>query len=67
MHLVSNKYAVISEDLEFLAFSFARMRFQGRNLRTEAITGNMDENSKAWFLQRYDFYFKQLQEEHPVE
>ncbi|WP_312226866.1 hypothetical protein [Pseudescherichia sp.] len=63
MQLVSDKYVVSSGDLDFLAFSFAQMRSQGRHLCTEAITGNMDNDCKALFLQRYDRYLEQLEED----
>lgn len=63
MQLVSEKYVVSSGDLDFLAFSFAQMRSQGRHLCTEAITGNMDNDCKLLFLQRYDRYVEQLEEE----
>ncbi|WP_312209619.1 glycogen synthesis protein GlgS [Pseudescherichia sp.] len=63
MQLVSEKYVVSSGDLDFLAFSFAQMRSQGRHLCTEAITGNMDNDCKLLFLQRYDRYLEQLEEE----
>lgn len=62
MQLVSNKSFVSSRDLDFLAFSFARMRSQGRHLCTDAITGNMDEDCRAWFLQHYANCYEQLQE-----
>lgn len=63
MQLVSNKYVVSSGDFDFLAFSFAQMRSQGRHLCTEALTGNMDNDCKALFLQRYDRYLEQLEED----
>lgn len=62
MQLVSNEYVVSSGDFDFLAFSFAQMRSQGRHLCTEAITGNMDSDCKSLFLQRYDHHLEQLQE-----
>jgi len=62
MQLVSEKCVVSSQDFEFLAFSFAQMRSQGRHLCTEAITGNMDDDCKMLFLQRYDHHLGQLQE-----
>ncbi len=62
MQLVSNEYVVSSGDFDFLAFSFAQMRSQGRHLCTEAITGNMDSDCKTLFLQRYDHHLEQLQE-----
>jgi hypothetical protein len=60
MKLVSEKGVVSSRDLNFLAYSFARMRLQGRHLCTEAITGNMDEDCRLWFLKRYEFYVEHL-------
>lgn len=62
MQLVSNEFVVSSGDFDFLAFSFAQMRSQGRHLCTEAITGNMDSDCKSLFLQRYDHHLEQLQE-----
>ncbi len=62
MQLVSNRYVVSSGDFDFLAFSFAQMRSQGRHLCTEAITGNMDSDCKTLFLQRFDHHLEQLQE-----
>ncbi|WAH52793.1 glycogen synthesis protein GlgS [Pseudescherichia vulneris] len=63
MQLVGQKYVVSSGDLDFIAYSFAQMRSQGRHLCTEAITGNMDNDCKALFLQRYDRYLEQLKED----
>jgi len=63
MQIVSQKYAVSSGDFDFLAFSFAQMRSQGRHLCTEAITGNMDNDCKVLFLQRYDRYLEQIKED----
>ncbi len=67
MHSVSNNCVVSSRDLDFLALSFARMRIHGRHLCPDAITGNMDEGCKKWFLNRYKFYFEQLKEKEPAE
>lgn len=67
MQLVSDKSVVLSGDLDFLAFSFARMRLQGRHLCTQAITGNMDEACKRGFLERYEFYVTRLREESLAE
>lgn len=62
MQLVSEKGVVSSRDLDFLACSFARMSLHGRHLCTDAITGNMDEDRRLWFLKRYDFYVEQLKD-----
>lgn len=62
MQSVSEKGVVSSRDLDFLACSFARMHLHGRHLCTDAITGNMDEVCRLWFLNRYDFYVEQLKE-----
>jgi len=62
MQSVSEKGVVSSRDLDFLARSFARMHFHGRHLCTDAITGNMDEDCRLWFLDRYEFYVEQLKD-----
>lgn len=67
MQLASKKCVVSSWDLDFLAYSFARMRFHGRHLCTDAITGNMDEDCRIWFLKRYEFYLEQLNEKELTE
>lgn len=59
---LNDKCVVSPWDLDFLAFNFARMRLQGRHLCTDALTGNMDEECKMWFMERYEFYLTQLQE-----
>ena len=58
MQSVSEKGVVSSRDLDFLA----RMHLHGRHLCTDAITGNMDEDCRLWFLNRYDFYVEQLKD-----
>lgn len=63
MQVVSQTYVVSSGDFDFLAFSFAQMRSQGRYLCTEAITGNMNDDCKALFLQRYDRYLEQIKDD----
>ncbi|EAY5055150.1 glycogen synthesis protein GlgS [Salmonella enterica] len=60
MPLKSDKCVLFSGDLDFIALSFARMRLLGRQLPTDAITGNMDEDCRMQFLKRYEFYFEQL-------
>lgn len=62
MQSVSKRGVVSSRDLDFLACSFARMYLHGRHLCTDAITGNMDEACRLWFLKRYDFYVEQLKD-----
>ncbi|TNV22763.1 hypothetical protein FH968_01570 [Buttiauxella sp. B2] len=62
MQLVGDRSFVSSRDLDFLAFSFARMRSLGRYLCTDAITGNMDEDCRARFLRHYANCYEQLQE-----
>jgi len=62
MQLGSEKGVVSSRDLDFLASSFARMHLHGRHLCTDAITGNMDEDCRLWFLDRYDFYVEHLKD-----
>lgn len=62
MQLVSDVSNVSPRDLDFLALSFARMRSNGRYLCTDAITGNMDEDCRMWFLKHYATCYEQLQE-----
>ncbi|MFH2166687.1 glycogen synthesis protein GlgS [Enterobacter hormaechei] len=65
--MISDTCFVSSGDLDFLALSFARMRVQGRQLSINAITGNMDEDCRVWFLKRYEYYFAQLKEKELAE
>ncbi|WP_188016876.1 cell surface composition regulator GlgS [Pseudocitrobacter sp. 73] len=50
----SNIYSL--NNFDFLAQSFARMHDQGQEVDLEAITGNMDEEHRAWFYKRYERY-----------
>lgn len=64
MQLVSESSVMSLQNFDFLASSFATMQFQGREINMQDITGNMDDNSKSWLLNRYDFYLNQLK--HPA-
>ncbi|EAA1980535.1 glycogen synthase [Salmonella enterica] len=43
-------------NFEFLAITFAQMTVQGREINMDAVTGNMDEKQREWFLARYRFW-----------
>ncbi|EHI7918682.1 glycogen synthase [Salmonella enterica] len=45
-----------SGNFEFLAMTFARMADQGRAADMSAVTGNMDDRQREWFLERYRFW-----------
>lgn len=51
------------KNFDFLALSFARMRAQGHSVDLQAIVGNMDEEHREWFCQRYELYCHQVDEE----
>lgn len=63
MHFKGEKKAMLSQDFEFLASSFAQMTRQGRQVDLDDVTGTMDPVSKKWFLERYDFYLQKLDHE----
>ncbi|MCP6588140.1 cell surface composition regulator GlgS, partial [Klebsiella pneumoniae] len=44
------------KNFDFLALSFARMHAQGHSVDLQAIVGNMDEDHREWFCQRYELY-----------
>ncbi|WP_312948207.1 cell surface composition regulator GlgS [Superficieibacter sp.] len=44
------------QNFDFLARSFARMSSEGRQIDIRKVTGNMDEEHRSWFCQRYEFY-----------
>ncbi|EHF6859937.1 hypothetical protein J1L44_004949, partial [Salmonella enterica subsp. enterica serovar Panama] len=37
-------------NFEFLAITFAQMTVQRREINMDAVTGNMDEKQREWFL-----------------
>ncbi|EDW2057286.1 glycogen synthase [Salmonella enterica subsp. enterica] len=43
-------------NFEFLAITFAQMAGQGRAVNMDAVTGNMDDRQREWFLERYRFW-----------
>lgn len=47
------------QNFDFLARSFARMQREGRQIDISNVTGNMDEEQRSWFCQRYEFYQRQ--------
>lgn len=57
----SNIYSL--NNFDFLAHSFARMHEQGQNVDLEAITGNMDEEHRVWFCDRYACYCRMAEKE----
>ena len=48
------------KNFDFLARSFARMHAQGQPVDLQAIVGNMDEEHREWFCQRYELYCRQV-------
>lgn len=47
------------QNYDFLAQSFAHMYATGHTIDIETITGNMPEEVRKWFLERYEHYCKQ--------
>ncbi|EAO2872870.1 glycogen synthase [Salmonella enterica subsp. enterica] len=45
-------------NFEFLAITFAQMAVQGREINMGAVTGNMDDRQREWFLERYQFWLE---------
>ncbi|ENE8569035.1 glycogen synthase [Salmonella enterica] len=45
-------------NFEFLAITFAQMTVQGREINMNAVTGNMDEEHREWFTERYRFWLE---------
>lgn len=54
-------------NFDFLARSFARMHVLGRPVDMAAVTGNMNDEQRAWFRERYDYYRKQAEQAHDME
>ncbi|WP_072438293.1 cell surface composition regulator GlgS [Enterobacter sp. NFIX03] len=48
-------------NFDFLARSFARMYAMGQPVDIDAVTGNMTEEQKQWFLEHYNHYCQQAQ------
>jgi predicted GNAT superfamily acetyltransferase len=46
-------------NFDFLARSFARMQAMGHAVDIEAVTGNMSDEQKLWFCERYQRYLAQ--------
>lgn len=65
MQFVGESNVMLKQNFDFIAFSFAKMHLLGRVINVDAITGNMDGDSKKWFINRYDFYLNQLKYEIP--
>lgn len=55
------------KNFDFLAHSFARMKAEGRSVDILAVAGNMDEEQRNWFLERFNFYYQQAQQNEPVK
>ncbi|VYU44393.1 cell surface composition regulator GlgS [Metakosakonia massiliensis] len=49
------------KNFDFLARSFARMHALGQPVDIDAVTGNMNDEQKAWFRERYRHYRKQAE------
>lgn len=43
-------------NFEFLAITFAQMAAQGRAVDIDTVTGNMDEDHRKWFTERYRYW-----------
>ena len=46
-------------NFDFLARSFARMQAMGHAIDIQAVTGNMSDEQKLWFCERYQRYLEQ--------
>lgn len=44
------------KNFDFLARTFAIMQVEGHPVDLNAITGNMDEEHRRWFCERYSYY-----------
>ncbi|MEN0613414.1 cell surface composition regulator GlgS [Klebsiella indica] len=56
---MKNNETNLMKNFDFLAQSFARMNAQGQPVDLQAIVGNMDEEQREWFCQRYELYCRQ--------
>lgn len=56
---MKNNEMYLMKNFDFLAQSFARMNAQGQPVDLQAIVGNMDEEHREWFRQRYELYCRQ--------
>lgn len=61
MQSVKEQNVMSLPNFDFLALSFAQMRVHGRQLDIDTIAGNMDSESKLWFLSRYHYYVSYLE------
>ncbi|HDP0317347.1 TPA: cell surface composition regulator GlgS [Salmonella enterica subsp. enterica serovar Concord] len=59
--MLMNKDLYSVDNFDFLARSFARMHIEGKSVDIQAITGNMSEEHRQWFCQRYAYYCQQLE------
>lgn len=48
-------------NFDFLARSFARMHSVGRPVDLKAVTGNMSDEQRAWFRERYEHYRREVE------
>lgn len=66
MGVKTEGYAMQQQDqkalmnFDFLARSFALMQAHGQQVDIYAVTGNMDVQQQAWFLERYEYYRQQM-------
>lgn len=49
------------KNFDFLARSFARMHAEGQPVDIHAVTGNMSDEQKTWFRERYEHYRRQAE------
>lgn len=63
MQFVSESSVMSVQNFDFIAFSFARMQLRGRDVNLDNITGNMNDNSKKWFQNRFHFYLSEFKNE----
>ena len=65
MLMDNNIYSV--KNFDFLARTFAIMQVEGHPVDLDAITGNMDEEHRCWFCERYAYYCeKESPEQEPL-
>ncbi|WP_024560036.1 glycogen synthesis protein GlgS [Franconibacter pulveris 601] len=64
MQSIEQQSIMLSGNFDFLARSFAQMCVHGRQFDIDTITGNMDSDSRVWFVKRYQFYLSYLASQH---
>ena len=51
------------KNFDYLARTFAIMQVEGHPVDINAVTGNMDDEHRRWFCERYAYYCQKEREE----